>query len=197
MSAGTPTRMPDTTPPTLLARLRDPADRAAWERLVALYTPLLYGWGRRRGLSAADAADLVQDVLTVVVRQIPEFEYDPGRSFRAWLRKVAFHKFHDLRRDRVPLPLSPDELTRTAAATDVDACFEEAEYRRYLVRRALEAMQRDFAETTWKACLLAVTTPRTAASIGAELGLSEGAVYAAKFRVLRRLREELAGLDED
>lgn len=61
-------RMTDTTSATLLGKLRDPRDRAAWERFVELYTPLLFRWGRRLGLPAEDAADLVQETLLTLVR---------------------------------------------------------------------------------------------------------------------------------
>lgn len=77
------------THPPLLERLRGPADADAWGRFVRLYTPLLVHWCRRLGVAGPDAPDLVQDVLLVVFRDRPGFEYDPGRSFRGWLFGVA------------------------------------------------------------------------------------------------------------
>ena len=77
------------TPASLLERLRQPAPESARTRFVQLYTPLLFFWARRLGLRDADAADLVQDVLTLLVRNLPEFSYDRNRSFRAWLRTVT------------------------------------------------------------------------------------------------------------
>lgn len=77
------------TPKSLLQRLRQAADRTAWEQFVALYTPLLYRWALRLGLQGPDAADAVQDVFVILVRRLPHFEYDPSRSFRAWLKKVT------------------------------------------------------------------------------------------------------------
>src|SRR5262249_10636168 len=86
------------TPATLPERLRHPDAQEAGRRFVDLYPPLLYHWARRTGLAAAEAADLVQDVLTVLVQKLPEFRYDPGKSFRAWLRTVTLNKWRGNRR---------------------------------------------------------------------------------------------------
>ena len=72
-----------TTPPSLLDRLRHTPERQAWGRVVELYTPLLFAWAGRLGLSGHDAADLVQDVFTILVEKLPEFRYDPKKNFRA------------------------------------------------------------------------------------------------------------------
>jgi RNA polymerase sigma-70 factor (ECF subfamily) len=185
----------DTTSPSLLERLRYPGEEKAWDQFVTLYSPLLYRWARGRGLQEADAGDLVQDVLVRLVRKLPEFRYDPGKSFRAWLRTVALNCWRDRERQRAGrpnereadgpgIPLAPDD-------TEV---FADEEYRGYLVRRALELMQAEFRPTTWKACWENVVSGKTAAEVGVELGLSPGAVYVARSRVLARLRKELRDL---
>ena len=84
-----------TTSISLLERLRRPGEEEAWARLVELYTPLLYYWANRTGLSETDAADLVQDVFVVLVAKLPEFLYDRGKGFRAWLRTILFNKWRD------------------------------------------------------------------------------------------------------
>ena len=99
--------------------------------------------------------------------------------------------------DRGDRNVHRQKMVRTKTGVDPDQSAEaywETEYRGHLVRRALELMQADFEPATWKACWEMVTTERPAADIAAELRLSVGAVYAAKFRVLARLREELAGM---
>ena len=79
------------TPISLLRRLcRSPAE-PDWERFVALFTPLLSRWGRRLSVPPPDIEDLLQDVFTVLFRKFPEFQYDPSKSFRAWLWTV-FHR---------------------------------------------------------------------------------------------------------
>src|SRR5690348_6167769 len=91
-------RMPHTTSLTLLERLRTPDDPEAWSRFARLYTPLLYYWCRRTGLQEHDAADLVQDVFVTLVGKLPEFQYDPQKSFRNWLRVLTLNKCHERHR---------------------------------------------------------------------------------------------------
>jgi RNA polymerase sigma-70 factor (ECF subfamily) len=184
----------NTTSVSLLGRLRQPEDQEAWRRFVHLYSPLLYYWARGVKLPAADAADLVQEVLLVVVEKMPEFAYDPGRSFRGWLRTIALNKWRQrCRRFTTAPPLEDAELDALAQGNGTDF-FAEQEYRQWLVRQALTIMQAEFEPTTWKACWEVVVEDRPAAEVAAELQVSLDVVYGAKSRVLRRLREELDGL---
>jgi RNA polymerase sigma-70 factor (ECF subfamily) len=187
----------DRTPVSLLQRLRRPGEREAWDRFVDLYTPLLYHWARRMGLQDQDAADLVQDVFTTLVQKMPEFVYDPRKSFRSWLRTILLNKWrtHGKQRARRPLTGDPEALAEAPDLDDPNA-FWEAEYHRHLVDRALDLMRAEFQPTTWTACWQFVVEGRSAADVAAELGISENAVYIAKLRVLRRLRRELDGLME-
>jgi RNA polymerase sigma-70 factor (ECF subfamily) len=184
-----------TTSVSLLERLRRAGEAEAWPRFVRLYTPLLFYWARQVGLSQDEAADLVQEVLVVLVQKLPTFTYDPDRSFRSWLRAITLNKWRERGRRRQPGRPGPDDpaLADLAAPPDADP-FDDVEYRRQLARRALEIMQAEFEPTTWKACWEFVVSGRPAAAVAAELGVSVDVVYGAKSRVLRRLREELNGL---
>ena len=150
---------------------------------------MIYVWGRRVGLQPADAADLVQDVLTTLVRNLPEFHYQQQGSFRAWLRTVTLNKWRDSCRRKAARPAERggDQLLDVAAPEAEDSLVE-AEYRAHVVARALELMQAEFQSTTWKACWELVVAGRTAADIAREFQISENAVYLAKGRVMRRLR---------
>jgi RNA polymerase sigma-70 factor (ECF subfamily) len=183
------------TPASLLERLRQPDNKEAWDRFVDLYTPLLYFWTCRMGLQAQDAADLVQDVFAVLLQKLPEFSYDPGRSFRAWLRTLTINRWRDaLRRKAAALRGgTPDRLDEVAVPDHAQTIWE-TEYRQQVVGRALEIMQSDFQPTTWQACLAVIVDGKSAETVAAELGLTVEAVYAARSRVLRRLRHELAGM---
>jgi RNA polymerase sigma-70 factor (ECF subfamily) len=184
-----------TTSISLLERLRQPGEQEAWERFVELYTPLLFHWARHIGLQESDAADLVQDVFTCLVQKMPQFVYDRGKSFRAWLRTVTFNRWRDNQKQRgkEPLARNGSSLQGLASPETFDSFWEE-EYRRYLVGRALQLMRLEFQPTTWQACWEFVVADKPAAQVAAELGISENAVYLAKARVLRRLREELKDL---
>jgi RNA polymerase sigma-70 factor (ECF subfamily) len=184
----------NTTPVSLLERLRQPADRAAWDRLVELYTPLLYYWARRVGLQEPDAADLVQEVVTLLLQKLPEFTYDKSKSFRGWLRTITLNKWREKQRRENTRRVEGDAALAHLADEDSAQVLWEAEYHQNLVRRAPEVMQSEFQPATWKASWALLVEGRPAADVAAETGLSPGAVRSAKFRVLHRLREELAGL---
>jgi RNA polymerase sigma-70 factor (ECF subfamily) len=185
----------NSTSTSLLQRLQQPGASADWQRFVQLYTPLLYYWARGAGMPADDAADLVQEVLVVLVQKLPEFRYDAGQSFRGWLRAITLNKWRErCRRHNTRPDQGGDSGLSGVAEPDPAAGFEEADYREQLVRQALAIMQAEFEPTTWKACWEVVVTDRPAAEVAAELGVSVDVVYGAKSRVLRRLREEMAGL---
>jgi RNA polymerase sigma-70 factor (ECF subfamily) len=185
----------DSTSPSLLLRLRQPGEEASWQRFVHLYTPLLYHRACRMGLSAGDAADLVQDVFVTLVQKLPDFEYDPSKKFRAWLRTITENRWRDmLRRKAVGPRVTGDAGLEEAVVPDGAAALWEGEYREHLLARAIKVMQSEFQPATWKACWALIVQGRSGAEVAAELGMSLDAVYAAKSRVLRRLRQELDGL---
>ncbi len=186
-----------TTPATLLERVRNPANQEAWTLFVQLYTPLLYSWAHQAGLLDQDAADLVQEVFVTLLHKLREFQYNRDGSFRGWLRTLLRNKWREIQRRRIPLPV--DALSPVLADLPDRAPsdpFEETAYREYLVQRVLELIQGDFEPTTWKAWQAFAVAGRPAAEVGRELGITPHAVYLAKARVLRRLRQEVDGLLE-
>ena len=185
----------NSTSVSLLRRLHTDEKEIAWERFVELYAPLIYHWTLRAGLPGSQAADCVQDVLTLLVDKLPTFSYDPKKSFRAWLRTVTVNKCRDTLRHNATVaqsasPLQPDD----AVAPDGVELFTDQEYQRSLVHRALELMQTEFEPNTWQACWKQVVSGESASAVAQQLGMTENAVYLAKSRVLRRLRDELDGL---
>jgi RNA polymerase sigma factor (sigma-70 family) len=183
---------------SLLARLRDPGDGAAWRQFVELYGGLVYGFARRRGLQNADAADLTQDVFLAVAQGADRFHYDPERgSFRGWLHGVTRNKIAQFLRGRrsQPVGAGDSETLRRLAdepdpGLDLDADWEQ-EFQRQLFRLAAANIQENFAPTTWKAFWQTAVEGRSGAAVAAELRLSVGAVYVARSRVLARLTEQI------
>jgi RNA polymerase sigma-70 factor (ECF subfamily) len=174
--------------------LRTTTDEAAWRRLVHLYTPLLFAWARRCGEGEHDAADLVQEVFAALVQILPSFHYDHTERFRGWLRTLMLNKLRDRKRREARSDKALDQLRSAAELPATAEAFWETDYRRELARRALSLMEADFAPSTWKACWETVAQGRASAEVARELGISENAVYIAKYRVLQRLRQELTGL---
>jgi RNA polymerase sigma-70 factor (ECF subfamily) len=176
--------------------VRRVADQAAWNRLVELYTPLLLTWARRWGASEHDAADIVQEAFVTLLQTLPGFQYDQRRGrFRNWLHTLLLNKLRTRKREQARQGRALENAPgRAAPEPDPATVFEEEEYRQLVYRRALELLERDFTPSTWKAFWQTVVEDRPAATVARELALTENAVYAARFRVLRRLRAELAGL---
>ena len=185
----------NTTSASLLQRLRFAEDGAAWERFVQIYSPLLFSWVRRSGLPESEAADLVQDVFATLVTKLPEFRYDPKSSFRAWLKTITVNRCRDFMRRRGKPQMQAVSLDTVSIATaDTVEIFEEEEYQRHVIRQAMSILEREFQPQTFQACWRHMVLGETAPAVAKALGISANAVYLARSRVMRRLREELDGL---
>ena len=196
--------MEPTTRRSLVLRLRNAEDQAAWAEFVQLYEPLIYRLARRKGLQDADARDLCQDVLSAVADAVGRWDPDPTRGrFRAWLFRIARNLLVNfLARQRRHAGgsgrSSVQELLEAQPAGDDGAEAEfAAELRRRAFRWAAEQVRVEFTEPTWQAFWKTGVEGRPVAAVAAELGLSPGAVYVARSRVLARLRERVAQLTED
>jgi RNA polymerase sigma-70 factor (ECF subfamily) len=183
----------DTTSVSLIARLHRSDDHQAWEQFVRLYGPMLDFWVRKIGVPRDDAVDLVQEVFSLLIQKLPDFQYDARRRFRGWLYTVTTNRCRDwMRRNANNLHDLPDGVLETLEAGQPDCLFEDQEFRSRLAARALELMKAEFDEKQWKACWASAVEQRPAAQIASELRISVNGVYLAKSRILRRLREELA-----
>lgn len=184
-----------TTPVSLLHRIQQSHAPADWVRFAKLYSPLILYWCSQFGLQEADAADLVQDVLTRVWRQIGSYHREEGKRFRGWLWTVTRNRWRERSRKR-QIGVSGDTEVEPSDPTDAVGQLVEDEYNAYLVNRALQLMRTEFEPTTWQACWEFTAEGKPAQQVAAGLGITPNAVYLAKARVLRRLREELKGLFE-
>jgi RNA polymerase sigma-70 factor (ECF subfamily) len=192
-------------PPTrasLLVRLRDPRDGAAWTEFVDLYAPLVYGYARRQGLQDADAADLSQDVLGAVAGAIGRLEYDPRRgSFRGWLFTLVRRKLSNWRRaQRVRTHAGggpgSERLLEACRAPEAAEAEWEAEWQRRLFAWACGQVRRDVTDVTWQAFWRTFMDGEPSKKVAADLGLSVAAVYLARSRVVARLRDLVRSAEE-
>jgi RNA polymerase sigma-70 factor (ECF subfamily) len=186
---------------SLLERLREPADDAAWKRWVDLYAPLIHGWLRRYDVQAADADDLVQEVLGTVHQELPRFEHNRrAGAFRTWLRTITVNRLraHWKRRQAGPRPVPDSQVDRELAELEDSASglsrVWDQEHDRHVLRRLLELLEPEFTPPTWQAFCQLTLNARRAVDVAAELGTTVNAVLLAKSRVLRRLRQEARGL---
>jgi RNA polymerase sigma-70 factor (ECF subfamily) len=187
---------PGSTATSLLQRLRA-REPAAWERLCRLYGPLVYRWCRSSGLQDTDAADVVQEVFRAVTVSLDRFHHEaPTDSFRGWLWGITRNKLHDHFRARAVNPAGvggSDAQQQLLQVPEVppDSTADALKPDAVLVQRALSLIQIEFEERTCRAFWRAAVDGQATTDIARELGMTPRAVRQAKYRVLRRLRQEL------
>jgi RNA polymerase sigma factor (sigma-70 family) len=188
---------------SLLARVKDPLDREAWIHFSAVYRPVVYRLARARGLQDADAQDLAQQVLAAVANAIERWEPDPERGrFRSWLsqivRNAATNALTRVRPDTATG--GTDVVSRLAQhpERDPEATEDfENEYRRAVFRWAQDRIREEFQESTWSAFQRTAVYGQSVPQVADDLGISVGAVYAARSRVMRRLKEMVRQYDDE
>jgi RNA polymerase sigma-70 factor, ECF subfamily len=176
-------------------------DEASWKDLADLYGPFLANWLRQQNLPEHDRDDLTQEILVSVVKSLPSFQH-PGHpgAFRSWLRTIAANRLSDYWRSRASRP----PLTGGSSVTEIlsevvdpESALNrqwDEEHDRYVLRCLFDLVEQEFEPVTFRAFRRLTLDDATGAEVAAELGMSVGAVYVAKSRVLQRIREEAAGL---
>ena len=191
------------TSASLLARARD-GDAESWKQLAQVYGPIVYGWARRCGCQAADAADVMQDTFASVAKALSRFDGGrDGATFRGWLWTISRNKIRD--RARIAAEeraaggtaanlalmqiadaqtIDADDPPTTAQADSLDAR-----------RRMIELLRQCFDQRTWQMFWETTVIGRPPLDVADEMGVSKWAVYKARARVLQRLQLEMKGLE--
>jgi RNA polymerase sigma-70 factor (ECF subfamily) len=193
---------PPLTRASLLVRLRDPNDADAWKEFVRLYATVIYGFARKRGLQDADAADLMQEVLRSVAGAVGRLDYDPLKgTFRGWLYSITRNKVYNFlesrrRQARGTGDSNAHQRLEEHPGREADADDWDREYERKAFAWAAGRVRDEFQPSTWQAFWGTAVDGHNAKDVGRRLGLSPGAVYVAKSRVLARLKEEIRQLSD-
>ena len=194
------TEFPETRD-SLLVQVRSPANREAWDQFALIYRPVIYRLARHRGLQDADAQDLAQQVLMAVASAIGSYEKsNESVRFRHWLRRVACNAIVNAlsRRphDRAAGGSSVQELLMEQPSVDEESDAEiELEYRRELYLRAASMVRGDVDPESWRAFELTVIEGRSIDAAAGQLDKPVGSIYAARSRIMRRLREAVRELE--
>lgn len=180
-----------TTHATLLARLADGEDRAAWAEFCNRYGDLIRGFARRVGLQPADCDDILQDVLLKLSRTMPNFQYDPARGkFRGYLKTVVLHAVFD-RSSQNPAGQPVKSIEETSQLVgdgdEGNEEFWEIEWRRYHVRHAMRVIEVEYCDRDVRAFQTYALDGRDVRQTAEELNMSVDQVYQAKSQILRRL----------
>jgi RNA polymerase sigma-70 factor, ECF subfamily len=185
---------------SLLQRARE-QESDAWQRLVFLYDPLVRHWCRRSGVAVQDLDDVVQEVFASAFSSLDTFRHrEPSDTFRGWLYGVTRHRILDhLRRVRRQIAATGGSTAQGFILNQPDlhaeADQEDRELCGQLYRRVLELIRGEFEPRTWQMFWRTVIDGQATGAVAAELSVSPAAVRQARSRILRRLRDEAAGLN--
>ena len=194
----------DETSLSLLDRIRESPGSESWDRLVALYTPLLRRWVRRYQIQESDVDDIVQDVLSALVNDLPRFQHNQRTgAFRNWLRTILVNRVRLFWRSRKYRPVatassSIDEMLDQLEdpASEISQVWNQ-EHNEIVVKRLMQQIRPQFEARTWLAFQKQVVEHERADVAARELGMSMSSVYKAKSRVLSALRREANGLVDE
>jgi len=196
--------MPSTlTSLTLIEKLQQPGNEQAWARLCDRYRPILLGVARRAGVPLDDVDDLAQEALVIAFDKLRRGQYDRTRGrLKSWLLGIAINKTREFRRKRRQQDRQMVEPGTTTGFWDripdgrqLADVFEQ-EWQSNLLGEALQEVRRQVDAATFEAFKLYAIQGLTPTEVAARLGISREAVYNCKSRVLSRLRQIRAELDE-
>lgn len=196
-------QVPDTRA-SLLVRLSDLQDQQAWCEFAEIYGPLIYRLARRKGLQHADADELTQDALLAVVSAIGRWQAAPHRgAFRGWLFRIARNLAINFLTRPTPAGRAiggsgfHEMLQQEPAPTGEESVLFTTEYRREVFRWAAQRVRTEFHESTWQAFWQTYMEGRDIRQTAEELGLSVGAAYTARSRIIARIREQAQRFEQD
>lgn len=182
---------------TLILRLKNSADTDAWEEFAEIYQPLIFRLATSRGLQSADAADVVQEVMTRIASAINRFNPNPSAgTFRGWVSRITRNMVIDFLRTKQRISDVTDNASMTALYEIVPQPSRETdlfdlEHERQIFLWAAEKIKNGFAESTWQAFWLTAVQSQSVESTANQLGLSTGAVYIARSRVMAKLKKKI------
>ncbi len=181
---------------SLIARVKDLGDGAAWTEFLGIYQPVVFRMARRRGLQDSDAQDVMQQVFLSIYKSIEGWiPGDLQPPFRAWLTTIARNAITKAltRRPRDAATGSTSMVELLDAQPDPQETTAEilAEARKELIRWATEQIRSEFSEATWNAFWRTAIEGVPIAEVAKSTGRSAGAVYVARYRVIARLKEKV------
>jgi RNA polymerase sigma factor (sigma-70 family) len=184
---------------TLLGRLRRfPPDQTAWSMFTERYGRKILGWCRQWNLQEADSEDVTQTVLLKLADKMKTFDYDATRSFRAWLKTVAWHVLSDYCDSRKAVAAGGDRtielLGNLKAREDLVQRLDE-EFDRELFEEAAARVKLRVTPKTWEAFERTALQDQSGSEVAAALGMKVATVFVARSKVQKLLQEEVRKLE--
>lgn len=189
---------------SLILRVRDKRDVQAWTEFTEVYQPLVYRLARRMGMQDADAGEATQEVMLHLAEVVGRWQPDRNRgTFRGWLHRVARNVMVRFLQKRSQQPLASGgsgylALIQHMAAPSQESTMFDDEFRRQVFAWATQQVKGEFEPSTWRAFWDTFVLRQAVVEVADTLHLSKGAVYVARCRVLKRLRQTVQKqIDED
>jgi len=188
---------------SLLRRVSDPQDHRSWEEFSKVYSPLVFRFAIKSGLTESEAEEVVQETLISAAKHLPAFQYDPTRcSFKTWLLNLSRWRVQDQFRKRVPTMAASHQknidLDRTATiermADPVGQQLEtiwEQEWQKSVLDIAIARLKPMVDPKEWQMFDLYVLKEWSPRDVARAIGVSVGRVYLVKHRVSARLKKEM------
>jgi len=193
--------MPPDTRHSLIQRLQDGGDNAAWEEFASIYRPVIVRIALRKQMQFDDAEDLAQQVLLLVLKNINKWKSDPARArFRTWLQTVVRNATMNAlsRRPKDQASGGTDSLQQLHQRPDkADSLSFDLEWQRETLRWVAQQVRGEFESMTWTAFWDTAIEQSPAQEVAEKIGKSVGAVYIARSRVMQRIKQRIAELDQD
>lgn len=186
--------LPTVTSTTLLEGLKDPGNQTVWLQFVDRYRPLIQRYGERLGLSVEDAEDATQASLMAFCEAYREAKYERARGrLGDWLFGIVHNQVRNSQRKRgrrreVPVTETQAGSIPAQSSDEMERVWEE-EWQDAIARECLAQVRREVQATTFRAFELHAIEGVEVAEVARQLKLTTNAVYGAKRRVLRRIRE--------
>lgn len=197
-------RIMNTTSISLLDRLAANGEDADWQRLLFVYQPFVANVVRGYPQLASQADDVTQEVMMVLMRELPHFRRKRTGSFRSWLRGVtvnqlrtALRKSKKFQQTDESVRSLEEQVNELADPASIASQKWDEEHDQAVMNRIVQVVRKDFKELTWQAFQKYAIEDQPPAEVADFLNVSLNSVLLAKSRVMRRMREEAAGLIDE
>ncbi|MFO1041327.1 MAG: RNA polymerase sigma factor [Planctomycetaceae bacterium] len=188
---------------SLILRLKNAEDAAAWDEFAAIYSPVVYRVAINRGFQPADAENIVQDVFLAVASSISSWlERDDRGRFRAWLLRIARNTAVDLLTHRSTRVFGHDGseaeavFSKIAATSEVSSSLDLG-YERMVFRWAADQVRESVNSNTWEAFWLTSVEGISVRDAALRLQTRPGNIYFARSRVMSRIRQLVEKYEEE
>jgi len=179
-----------TTRTSVLRAITNKEDEASWTRFFDLYAGFVFAIGRSKGLSAADADDVVQDVFADLSRKMQTFEYDPGKGrFRSYLLAlVNWRALDKLKSRKREFDLKAGYSGEQESACDAVAELEEREWQTAAMNEALRRLQAEARPEHFAVFVESTIEGMDTETVMRLHGITRDNLYQIRTRLMARLR---------